>query len=388
MLAPLRDHLRPKDPASSPLLNTTKECYFSRMSTYINPGSPGFDESRWIRSEDVNVEHLLDILTLIDAGSEAVWDVCLKFMSHLYWNKPRLTMLGPKIEALPDDHPFKPECLYDLSRLFHSAGNYAECKRLLTHSLKLSRERGDELWVAHKLRNLCEANREMGLYKEGIQQAKEASEIFERLGNTTKKADCLIGLASLLHSDKQFDAAEEAASRAIDLLPDEGEQFRACQGHRVLGQIYQSKGNIEKAIHHFEVALEIASSLNMDDQLFWVHYGLAQLFSGEGRLDDAHTHIENAKSHTTNSTYRLGRAMKVQADLWYKQRMFEKARSGASHAADVYEKLGATQDLERCRNLLRRIDEELNRPVVSDKSGVDGEHLETSPLLACINVPF
>ena len=80
--------------------------------------------------------------------------------------------------------------------------------------------------------------------------------------------------------------------------------------------------------------------------------------------------------------------MEVQADLWYKQRMFEKARSGALHAADVFEKLGAAQDLERCGNLLRRIDEELNRPVISDKSGVDGEHLETSPLPACINVPF
>ena len=57
MLAPLRDHLRPKEPASSLLLGTAKECYFTRLSGNIIPGEPGFEEARWITSEDVNVEH-------------------------------------------------------------------------------------------------------------------------------------------------------------------------------------------------------------------------------------------------------------------------------------------------------------------------------------------
>ena len=56
MLAPLRDYLSPKDPASSPLLRATKGHYFSRLSITINPGEPGFEEARWIASEDVNVE--------------------------------------------------------------------------------------------------------------------------------------------------------------------------------------------------------------------------------------------------------------------------------------------------------------------------------------------
>jgi len=388
MLAPLRDHLRPKDPTSSPHLNTTKECYFSRLSTHIYPGKPGFEESRWITSEDVNVEHLLDILASIDPISEVVWGACSKFMDYLFWHKPRLIILGPKIEALADDHPSKPQCLFDLSQLFYSAGNLAGYKRLLTHSLKLSREGGDHFEVAHKLRNLCEANRGMGLYKEGIQQGKEASEIFKRLGETAEQAQCLVTLAYVLCADQQLDAAEEAPSRAIDLLQEEGAQFGVCLGHRVLGNIYQSKGHTEKAIHHYEVALEIASSLNLDNELFWVHYALAGLFFKEGRLDDARTHIENAKSHTISGTYKLGRAMWQQAEFWYSQGVFEKARSGASHAADVFEKLEAVQDLERCRGFLQRIDEGLNRPVVSDKSDVDSEPLGTPPLPACINVPL
>jgi len=383
MLAPLRDYLRHKDPMSSLLLNTTKECYFSRLSTHIHPDQPGFEESRWIMSEDVNVEHLLDVFTSIDASSKDVWDACASFMYNLDWHKPRPVMLGPKIEALPDDHPSKAHCLHSLSRLFGAVGNRVECKRVLTHALKLRREQGDNFQVACMLSDLSEANREIGLYKDGIQQAEEASEIFERFGCTANQAHSLIHLAYVLYSDKQLDAAEEAASRAMDLLPEEGSQLWICEGHRTLGEIYGSKGDPEKAIYHLEVALKIASFLNLDNHLFWVHYTLAKLFSEEGRFDDAHAYIERAKSHAIDDAYNMGRAMGLQANSWYDQRMFEKAKFEALHAADAYEKLGAAHDLEECRELLRRIDERMNSSAESD---VDGELLEMLPLPAYINV--
>jgi hypothetical protein len=151
MLAPLRDYLLPKDPRSSPLLCTTKEHYFRRLSVEIYPGKPGYDEARWIMSEDVNVEHLLDIFTSIDANSDEVWAACYHFMEHLAWHKRRLVVLGPKIEGLLDDHPSKAKCLLRLAWLFHAVGRYPESEQLLSHALKLWREQGDDFWVAETL---------------------------------------------------------------------------------------------------------------------------------------------------------------------------------------------------------------------------------------------
>ncbi|KAF9641987.1 hypothetical protein BDM02DRAFT_3273625 [Thelephora ganbajun] len=73
MLAPLRDYLSPKGPGFSPLLHTTKRHYFRKLTVEVNPGEPGFEEARWIISEDVNVEHLLDVFTSVDASSDDVW---------------------------------------------------------------------------------------------------------------------------------------------------------------------------------------------------------------------------------------------------------------------------------------------------------------------------
>jgi len=385
MLAPLRDYLRPKDPMSSPLLGTTKEHYLTRLPADVYPDDPGFKESKWITSEDLNVEHLLDVFTSIDTNLETIWDSCSGFIKCLYWHKPRLIILGPKIEALPDDHPSKPQCLQGLSSLFHTVGNFAEQKRLLTRTLKLWRERGDDWEVARILGYLSDANRRLGLCEEGIKQAREASEMFERLGETVGQARCLIDLAEALLGDGQIDAAEETASRAIELLPEKGEQNLACNCHQTLGDIYNSKGDTERAIHHLEISLRIASSLNLDPGLFWSHYALAEVFFMDGRFSDAHAHVEHAKSHTVNDTYLLARASELQAMFWKDQHRFEEAKSEALRALDMYEKLGAANDAEDVRYLLGEIDdtfEDMDGWVTTDESGEDGEQLLETLLLA------
>ena len=358
MLAPIRDYLSPKDPMSAPLLHSTKERYFSRLSVDVEPGKPGFEEAKWITSEDVNIEHLLDVFTTIDAGSGSVWSACADFLKHLHWHKPRLVALGQKIEALPDDHPSKLECLFQLSRLFQRVGNHTERKRLLIHTLNLARKRGDDHQLPRILRHLSKTHLAMRFYEEGIRQAKEASKISERLGDTTEQAHCLIELAWLLHHDKELDAAEEAASRAVNLLPGEGEQIQVCRCHRVLGAIYRSRGDTKKAIHHYEVAHGIASSFNWLHLLFWIQHSLAMLLFDEGRFDSANARIEQAKLYAVNcnDTYFLAHATKLQALFWYRRRMFEKAKSEALCAIHAFEKLGATEDTGDARMLLQRID--------------------------------
>ena len=221
-----------------------------------------------------------------------------------------------------------------------------------------------------------------------MQQAQEALGIAERLGDTGRQADCLIGLAWALETDKQLDAAEKAASRAISILPEEGEQHRVCRSHQTLGEIYRSKGETEKAIDHFEVSLGIASSFNWHERLFLVHYSMVILFRDEGRLDDAQVHVDHAKLHTVNNAYHLGSATEEQASICYKQHRLEEARSEALRAADIYDKLGAGKDLENCRMLLRDIEKGLNTPITSGQSGFDCELLQAVLLFACIDSSF
>jgi tetratricopeptide (TPR) repeat protein len=388
MLAPLRDNLRPEDPKSSSLLCTTKECYIRRLSVQVYPGQPGYEEARWIISEDANVEHLLDVFTSTDGNSDEIWDACANFMEHLYWHKSRLVVLGSKIEGLPDNHRSKPMCLFQLSRLFNLVGNPTESKRLLTHTLKLWRERRDDLRVAQTLGSLAEANRQLGLFDEGIPWAKESSDIFERLVDVPGQAQSLQTLAWLLCHNKQLNAAEKAASRSINLLPDNSEKIFACQAHRALSYECRSKGETGEAINHLETALKIAFSSNCHSELFGIHYSLAELFCDQAKFDEAHTHVEHAKLQTANDPHFLVGAMLLQARIWYQQGRLEEAESEALRAAGVFNKLRAMEDVECCRNFFLDIEEKIKGPVTSGELSVNGELLETAPLRAPVNSLF
>ena len=366
MLAPIRDYLCPRDPELSPLLCATKDHYFTRLSVGCNPGEPGFEETRWIKSEDVNVEHLLDVFVSIEMSAPDAWNACVGFMEHLFWQKPRQTTLRLKIEGLPDGHPSKAICLFKLSRLFESVGNHPEQKQLLIRALTLWREGGNDLWVAQTLELISHVNRALGLLREGIQQVEEALEIYKRLGNTSGQAGCLEELASLLLADNQLDAAEATALREIDLLSGKGEEFQLCRSHRVLGNIYRSKGEKEKAIHHYETALTIASPFNWPRELFWTHYAMAKLFCDEHEFNEATAHTDQVKLHAADNTYKLGCGMGMQANIWYLQGRLEDARSEALCALEIFEKLGAANDVEKYKELLQWIEEAM-------ASGISGE---------------
>ena len=144
---------------------------------------------------------------------------------------------------------------------------------------------------------------------------EEALKIFEQLGEIKGQAQCLNELVWLLLGDGQFDAAEKAALRAVDLLSEKGQEFIVCELHQILGKIYKGKRENKKATHHFETALRLASTCNGHDGPFWIHHDLAEVFRNEGEFDDADAHIQQANSHAIGHAFKRGRVMQMQTKV-------------------------------------------------------------------------
>jgi len=371
MLAPLRDHLYPKDPRSSPLLSAAKERYFTRLSVGSGHGKLNLEETRWITSEDVNVEHVLDIFSSIDADSASVWEACADYLRHLRWHKRRPVVLGSRIEGLPDDHPSKPRCLVQLTRLLYSLGSYLNAKRLIVHTVELRRERGSDRQVAKALKSLASVNVDLSLFAEGIPHAKEALEVYERLDDTAGQVDCLHCLALLFVKDDQVDAAEDANSRAINLSSDGLSQSQLYNHHHNLGHICECRGETEAAIDHHMKALEIAHSLNSLDKEAWMLGCLMNLLLEEERFDDAQARLEQFKLGAVDDPYPRSVGMLTQARIWRQQGKLEEAKSELSRTIGLYEKIGVSvDDVEGLKWELQEVEEEMEERAARDSDGL------------------
>ena len=353
MLAPLRDHLCPKDPSSSPLLCAVRDHYFAQLPDSPVRYGPNFGENQWVLSEDVNIEHLLKVFTTIDASSERVWDACGGFIGRLSQHKPRLVTLGPNIEGLPDSHPLKPQCMSQLSELFSEAGNYAESSRLATRVLELWRDRGDLYQVALALRNLSILNAMIAPESEvGMGQANEAFELFKQLGDIEGQTASLSSLAAMFLQYNLVDKAEDAASHAITLLREDSDPGLIFECHHILGSVYAGLEERKKAIQHLELALATFPSGNVSGEGFWVRYLLVMLFAQEGRLDDAIVQSERARLDAVNNVINLAHSITLQAFILYRQHKFEEARAEGLRAVEAFEKIGVDWDTDLSRSVL------------------------------------
>jgi tetratricopeptide (TPR) repeat protein len=242
--------------------------------------------------------------------------------------------------------------------------------------LKFERGQGDDLLVAHVLNHLSSTNQQLGLREEAILQAKEALKICERLGDTVAQGCCAYSLAFSLYKHGQFDAAEEVASRSIELFPEKGEEFLLCRSHRLLGDIYRLKGEREKAIHHFQVALGYAFPSDWHFPLFWIHHSLSSLSLEKDRFYDAQVYLERAKAYAINEVYCQGRASLLQAGIWHRRHKLEEAKVEACRALEIFQRLGASGQLNSSRDALQRIEESMRATSsVPDSSGA-GEYFE------------
>jgi len=118
-----------------------------------------------------------------------------------------------------------------------------------------------------------------------------------------------VRLAFVLFDSGWLSAAEEPASRAIDLFLNQGSNLGSAMSPS-LGD-YIDTAQEREGRRPFSSSPRLATHSTGAIQLFLIRECLVWLFLNEGRFDDAQSHIEHAKSITIDNEYFLGRATEL-----------------------------------------------------------------------------
>lgn len=177
-----------------------------------------------------------------------------------------------------------------LSNLFRSQGDYVKALNMSRQAFKLREKVGDK-------RQLISALTELGLVYGEVEQKDSANLCFKRADALAYSINDVISLAELKIGWSEFLASHGDINEADTLAHDaywivvNAENYRLLpRVNLLMGQVHYKLGQYEKALPYLKKLLTITSEANLDLQRD-AHFYLSQIYEKKGDDDRATLHI-------------------------------------------------------------------------------------------------
>ena len=359
MLAPIRLHTS-ADEDYGVLLSDLQAYYYTELGVcfQLSPGDQGSERTKWISSEDDNVEHLISHF-FISSSSDydeiiSTSAACESFLHLLYSQKPRRTVLGPLVEKLPEDDSelatAKAWCLRRLGELERYLGDLSEARELLSGAQELFLRERMHASAADCLLQVARIGRDLGDYAGAERKFREASAIFSELGDGDGEAHCQHGLGRMLFKMGKRVEAAPFLKDAQDYFESVGDWQNVSEIGISLGRVELSEGNMGGAQNHFEAARSIAERMEnwnwLGECLRWeaeVSFKLEQWEKGHDLLGEARGHFLD-----TNDARWAATCLMAGGSAHCDQQEFTIAMAELSQALDEFVLIDSKRDQARC----------------------------------------
>ncbi len=215
----------------------------------------------------------------------------------------------------------------NLGEIYRRQGELDRAVAVYEQARQIGEEFGFAEAVGMALMNLGASFLKKGATAEARGYLAESRDVFQRIGTDVYLPEVLRYLAELRVITGQPDEASQLAQEALDWASKLGRQMEVGQAHRILGRAYRSLGRLEEAEAQLGESLAILEEQNAPYEV-----GL--------------TLVELAFTSAALST----RLRKTQADASKGgDALREQAMAYCERAIGIFDKLGASLDLEAAR---------------------------------------
>ena len=168
----------------------------------------------------------------------------------------------------------------DLSIAYSFVSGYAKMSENLIKALSIQHEIGDSLGIAYSSNNLGGVFSALGDYEKALEYYNASLEIKESLKDTIGMANTLNNIG-LIYYDKLKDAdkAEEYISKAETFNRSIKQHNGLCLSYSHMSQIYNLKGDFNKALEYGKFALSLARDSNYNHLIIRIEANLGDIYS-------------------------------------------------------------------------------------------------------------
>jgi len=151
--------------------------------------------------------------------------------------------------------------LEGVARIQRGFGYYSEAEEALKNYLNYSREIKDEEGEIHALHELGSLYRETGRFNDGLNVHKAAIPIALKLGSEIDRAVSLLGMAMIQSGIGKLQEAETNAKEASDIYSRLGNDGLLSEAYRQLSEIYFNRGDVDESFSLLDQAKEKAERI-------------------------------------------------------------------------------------------------------------------------------
>ena len=185
--------------------------------------------------------------------------------------------------------------LSELAEAQQQAGDLEDADQALTEALLLSRQVGDDATRAHLFRVLGNQYLHRGELRRALETFQAALRIQEKHGNPYALAETLGDVARLHNSRGEFDAAQEALDRLMDIADRYRLRGSAAEALLIAGDVARDQENYQQADEHYGQALVAYRELHHEYGIAAALMSRCTLYRRWGRFPEAQRFGEEAR---------------------------------------------------------------------------------------------
>jgi tetratricopeptide (TPR) repeat protein len=273
-------------------------------------------------------------------------------------------------EALPSnqrDYWIEMRLHFRLVALLSMHGAYSSALQHIEKLLRLANKLSSLEWKGHALNALGNIYLEQDCIEKARAAYQESMEIARDLGQRENEANNLSNLGIIYFIQGQDEKAENSYKQSLEISQEIG--YREIEAHALtgLGDLYIYQGILGEAEEIFRKSLVIAHEIGKQDSESYSMRRLGNIFFKQGRLEEASGMYQQSLEVSRKIGFYKseGQTLYSLALLRLAEEELSEALEYARQSVIVFEKMEDPQWLEQARELIRDLEQQLERPILS-----------------------
>lgn len=250
----------------------------------------------------------------------------------------------------------------NLGTIYRTRGNLDGAEKMYRSALAVNEKLGRLRGTAGAYGNLGILYDQRGDLDAAEEMQRKALELSEQVNWSEGLANAYGNLGLIFEQRGDLDEAEKMHRKALEIEERHGLILGMATDYGNLGLIYRTRGDLDEAENMHRKALEIEEKLGHIEGMASEYGNLGVIYYLRGELDEA----EKLNRRSLEIEEKLGRLMGMASSYWSLALIaadrgdFASAREHVSKALGLFERVGASKDADRMRQLLVDLQAEFN----------------------------